>query len=247
MSSWEQLWNGISPCMEPGVGDCVVWWDAWAASGALAAAAVAVLALSVAWIGVLVTATSALAVWRVGVEANRSSQLAVSLARAESERQAVRDRRERTLVLVQINGEVFNNKRLLSGTYKKLASPDAKDNLVNVAGYLAERIIEIEKVEFPITRELADRLHYLGDSLGPTLARCTGMARALADTYRDGFSGPSKEDRLSDFEALRFAVNAMVEDLEVVGQACRDAIIESGIDNDRIARLTAARAGVAKR
>lgn len=247
MSSWEQLWNGISPCMEPGVGDCVVWWEAWAASGALAAAAVAVLALSVAWIGVLVTATSALAVWRVGVEANRASELAVSLARTESERQAVRGRREHTLVLVQINGEVFYNKRLLSDVHSKLASPEANDNFVNVPGYLAERISEIEKVKFPITRELADRLHYLGDSLGPTLARCAGMARALADNYRDGFSGPTEEHRLSDYRAFRFAVNAMVEDLEVVGQACRDAIIESGIDNDRIARLTAARAGVSQR
>ncbi|MBH1599619.1 hypothetical protein I5U56_02815 [Stenotrophomonas maltophilia] len=37
MGSLEQLWNGISPCMEPGVGDCVVWWDAWAAVGTILA------------------------------------------------------------------------------------------------------------------------------------------------------------------------------------------------------------------
>lgn len=37
MSALQQLWNGISPCMEPGVGDCVVWWDAWAAVGTVLA------------------------------------------------------------------------------------------------------------------------------------------------------------------------------------------------------------------
>lgn len=37
MSGLQQLWHGISPCMELGVGDCVVWWDAWAAVGTVLA------------------------------------------------------------------------------------------------------------------------------------------------------------------------------------------------------------------
>lgn len=37
MSRLQQWWHGISPCMELGVGDCVVWWDAWAAVGTISA------------------------------------------------------------------------------------------------------------------------------------------------------------------------------------------------------------------
>ncbi|MBH1404540.1 hypothetical protein I5U28_03185 [Stenotrophomonas maltophilia] len=32
--SW---WNGLSTCWPPGEGDCVVWWDAWAAIGTVGA------------------------------------------------------------------------------------------------------------------------------------------------------------------------------------------------------------------
>ncbi|MET3149102.1 UNVERIFIED_ORG: hypothetical protein ABIC77_000296 [Stenotrophomonas geniculata] len=42
--SWiGNLWRGMSPCMEPGIDGCVVWWDAWAAIGTSAAVAVALL------------------------------------------------------------------------------------------------------------------------------------------------------------------------------------------------------------
>lgn len=36
--SW---WNAVSTCWPPGQGDCVVWWDAWAAVGTIGAAVIA--------------------------------------------------------------------------------------------------------------------------------------------------------------------------------------------------------------
>lgn len=36
-----QLWQGMSPCMTPGVNGCSVWWEAWAAIGTFIAAGVA--------------------------------------------------------------------------------------------------------------------------------------------------------------------------------------------------------------
>lgn len=40
--SW---WNAFSTCSPPGVGECVVWWDAWAAVGTISAALIAL------WLG----------------------------------------------------------------------------------------------------------------------------------------------------------------------------------------------------
>ncbi|MBH1778231.1 hypothetical protein I5W36_16565 [Stenotrophomonas maltophilia] len=47
MSQLQQLWNGISPCMEPGIGGCVVWWDAWAAVGTVLAVFTAIFGPSI--------------------------------------------------------------------------------------------------------------------------------------------------------------------------------------------------------
>ncbi|GEM_PF-3781933 len=41
MSWLTNLWNGMSPCMTPGVERCVVWWEAWAAVGSFLAVATA--------------------------------------------------------------------------------------------------------------------------------------------------------------------------------------------------------------
>lgn len=47
MGRLSELWVGMSPCMEPGIKGCVVWWDAWAAVGAWAAAAATFVAVIV--------------------------------------------------------------------------------------------------------------------------------------------------------------------------------------------------------
>ncbi|WP_188489290.1 hypothetical protein [Stenotrophomonas maltophilia] len=230
------LWSGFSPCMTPGQGDCVVWWDAWAAGGTWAAAVVASVGIAVAWIGIGVTTGSAYFVWRLGAEANRASNLAVSIAKSEADRQRSRDRKERVLVLLQLNGEVSRNQKIAGQLRQTIGDPVGSKKFVDDYIFRSDVIKDLTTIEFPTAERLVDRLHYLGEAEGPALARSVGMIESLNREYENGMGQPDQQNLILHRAAICLVLDAMIIDLGLISAACRAEIIESGIDNELISK-----------
>ncbi|MBN4944863.1 hypothetical protein JY432_02180 [Stenotrophomonas maltophilia] len=219
------IWGSVFRCDTLGVEDCVIWWDALAAVGSLGA--------------VLATAVLGWFTYRLGKSANRASRLAVRIAGKEARRQSRRDRKERTLVLVQINGEVIWNKVQVSKLHAKVKKTDAMRGFVLSDNYRLELLNELLKIKFPTTAELADRLHYLDEVVGPTLVRCIGILGSTAQRLQPRSPDMKLEEVRMQFVAIQAALGVVVEDLGTVQAACEAEIARSGIDKVRIARLKA--------
>ncbi|MDQ4681406.1 hypothetical protein [Stenotrophomonas maltophilia group sp. RNC7] len=217
-----QIWSGMSPCMTPGLGDCVVWWDAFAAVGAIGA--------------VIATVVLGVFTYRLGVAANNASDAALKLAADEEKRQKTREGREKTLVLVQINGEVTDNQKELADIHRRLDGPLADELFVTDDIFRQAMLDRLTKVEFPITNQLVDRLHYLDDPIGPALVRCVAMLRSLNRKGAAVRDGRDRTNTREHYQVLCIATQVLSEDLESVRLACAKAIIDSGVDASRIAR-----------
>lgn len=166
--SW---WKAFSTCWPPGQDGCVVWWDAWAASGAMVAAGIAFVALAVAWINIGVTAASAIAVWRLGAEANR-------LARAPSEAIQEEAKRERTVILSALYGELLNvasaaeawhELMIAFGIEHMLDNDESRKNAAN----------SLQEIDMPMTKSVIGRLHVLPAAESSALAQCLGVISLL--------------------------------------------------------------------
>lgn len=226
MNYLEQFWQGISPCMEPGIGGCVVWWDAWAAIGAL--------------LGVLATMVLGIFTYRLGRVANRASALAVEIAGNEARRQAERDKKERILLLLQITGEVSANKERILELHAHLSKPMSEGYFVGNAVYRNDFMTNLKRVTFPLADRLADRYHYLDGLTGPTLVRAIGMFSTMADNYVALLDEQPEAELRTAYRLLFTMLPIVAQDLEVVRLACAEAVKESRIDDARIARLALA-------
>lgn len=209
-------------------------WNAVAAMGTWGAVAVAVIALAIAWVGIGVTATSAYFVWRLGVEANEASKSAVRIAEMESKRQAAKDKKERRLVLLQMNGEVWENRSKAQELQKKLTAIDAISNFVRDGGFRSVIIAGLAKINFPVADLLVDRLHYLHEKEGPALARSVGMIRSVNREYQEGISPLTQENLVSHHAAICIVIEALIIDLTVIADACEKEIRASGIEDAMI-------------
>ncbi|MBA0258303.1 hypothetical protein D7U93_11195 [Stenotrophomonas maltophilia] len=223
MSWLHTFWNGVSPCLAPGVGGCVVWWDAWAAIGAL--------------MGVLATTVLGVFTYRLGRAANRASALAVEIAGNEAKRQADRDRKERILLLLQITGEVSTNIERILELHAHLSDPLSEGYFVVNADYRNDFMNSMKRVAFPLAERLADRYHYLDGLTGPTLVRAIGMFSTMADNYVALLAEQPEAELRKAYRLLFTMLPIVAQDLEVVRLACAEAVKESRIDDARVARL----------
>ncbi|WP_141098710.1 hypothetical protein [Stenotrophomonas pavanii] len=182
MSGLQQLWNGISPCMEPGVADCVVWWDAWAV-------VVAILGVVVATVSVGVAALAAFAVFVLGQKANEVAQVGLTNGleerrRLNAESQAERQREEQVLLcflsgeLAHIRVRVGAMLRLLNGAVfsrdQFVSTPDIRARLEAKAGE-----ITMNKLSSVISR-----LHAVQPKTGMRLARLAGDISSIQREVR---------------------------------------------------------------
>lgn len=183
MSSWEQLWDGMSPCMEPGIGDCVVWWDAWAV-------AVAVLGISVAALGVLVAGVSAAAVFWLGKQANSVATVGLNNGIAERDRlndeaDARMDREEKVL-LCFLSAELEQARVKMNTVNHLLHSEefniDAFVDNPKLREVLADsaRQVKLEKLH-----SVVGRLHAIRASTGMRLGRLAGDVAVLQRNLSD--------------------------------------------------------------
>ncbi|HDS1519179.1 TPA: hypothetical protein QEK92_001854 [Stenotrophomonas maltophilia] len=172
--------DGVLQCWPLGP-TCEAWWDAYAASASVASAAIAVGALLVAWMGVGVTAASALAVWQLGVRANQLAIGAQEIAqrqRLDEERRVAEERdREEVIILCYLASEItsltaqlesLEEKTRIGGNFDLralLASPDLQSRLRNDGDYSlgTDRIISV-----------LPRLHAVRPEIGLRCARLAG-------------------------------------------------------------------------
>lgn len=176
------VWNGVSPCMEPGVGDCVVWWDAWAV-------AVAIAALLVAALNVGIAAVAAFAVYSLGRQANNVAR--VGLANGEAERarldalSAAESEREEQVLLCFLSAEIAQARVNLRTLHSLLQT-----DIFSEANFIEKAVIRTQLAKLSkesTSRKLSSvisRLHAINPGTGMRLARLAGdlssMQRDLA-------------------------------------------------------------------
>ncbi len=237
MSALEQLWNGISPCMEPGVGDCVVWWDAWAVVAGASAVGIAIGALIVAWVGVGVTTASAFAVWKLGIAANAASSEATRIAAAEatrsgdeSTRRAFREETEELLALIQVHGEVALALGIAKHVVRTIEGGGIGKQL-----FLAEErfrqtvFVDVSRLEFPMVASAMDRMHFLDRKVSGCLLRAVAVAKLAQETYRFHPVEGATPNYADVYESLSSLLPPVCLDLEAVMVACELAVKRMGI------------------
>ncbi|MBN5027954.1 hypothetical protein JY419_00725 [Stenotrophomonas maltophilia] len=216
-----QIWSGMSPCMTPGLGDCVVWWDAWAA-----------LAASV---GVITTLALGAATVYLAVSANRTSHSAMGVALRGVENQEKATRAERTLILIRVQAEVASvatvcdeiGKRLTQAAFEELVSSEQ-------ARWVLHELVKM--LRLPVTDSLTPRLYNLAGKESAYLARSLGAC----ETLRESWSGvETTEDR----EQLKMLWDSLLKyrlilshDLFEIKKAAASAVAASGITSRALAR-----------
>jgi len=180
------LWTGVSPCMTPGQGDCVVWWDAWAVVVGGSAVAIAVAALIVAWVGIGVTTASAFAVWKLGVTANYASAEATRIAKQQHDAEMkLREENARIIGRLLLN-EVSQVPIRVAAIYRACVAAIAWDGHAKIVKENALRFMLQETADtlFPGAEAVEARIHVLPDGLGADLATLIGAGRTLNDISR---------------------------------------------------------------
>ncbi|WP_354275769.1 hypothetical protein [Stenotrophomonas sp. 2694] len=163
--------------MEPGVGDCVIWWDAWAV-------VVAVLGVAVAIASVGVAALAAFAVFLLGKKANAVAQVGLTNGIEERKRLnvqlAAEREREEQVLLCFLSGELAQI-RVRVGAIQSLlnAATFSKDRFVShspIRAQLAERAGEITTNKL---FSVISRLHAVPPKTGMRLARLAGDVSSI--------------------------------------------------------------------
>lgn len=228
--------DGVTPCRDLGANGCEVWWEAWSAVAALGAVGIAIAALVTAWISVGITAASAIAVWRLGTEANAASKEATRIAGVSANRQEHRDETEELLVLMQINGEVSFGKSRLEEVLKNLNAGGLGAALFKSNKAHREKIFqEFEKISFPMTAAAKDRVHYLDRKVAGSLLRAYGLLELTKEGCRSRTEQDSDEDLESAHRGLIFIVPLLLGDLGVVSAACEFGVRRLGLDDAKVA------------
>jgi hypothetical protein len=214
--------------------------EAWSAVGALGAAGIAIVALVIAWISVGITAASAIAVWRLGTEANAASKEATRIAGVGASRQEHRDETEELFVLMQINGEVSFGKSRLEVVLKNLnAGGPGAEHFKRDKAHREKIFQELEKISFPMTAAAKDRIHYLDRKVGGSLLRAYG----LLELTKEGCQSRTEQDSEEDFESahrgLVFIVPLLLGELGVVSAACESGVRRLGLADAKVARAAA--------
>lgn len=205
--SW---WNAVSTCWTPGQNGCVIWWDAWMVVTAIAA-------LAVAFVGVGVTALSAVAVFWLGKQANRLAHTTYNL---EMEARG----REATFILGYLYAEILYNHTCISRWLEK--TPAIELLLVTFEyAEMQEMVTELGELLLPQTEALFGRLHVIDASIGVRLARAVSMLQLVRVARNELVGEEDDAAREEKFGILKSRATQALEDLDAVlkaGAAAQD-------------------------
>ncbi|MGE8283672.1 MAG: hypothetical protein ACN6PX_07400 [Stenotrophomonas lactitubi] len=184
--SWiGNFWRGVSPCMEPGVGDCVVWWDGWAVAVALFAAVLATASLVVAFWGVLATVVSSIAVWKLGQRANSLAESGAEQVRLEREAiaavKAEEREREAVIVLSYISSELTALFPSVAALAIQLAEDGSEERFTHFIEIRRIWADDVNALKAPRIESCLQRLNLLPSDLGVRISRILGDVRTLQD------------------------------------------------------------------
>ncbi|TDB28434.1 hypothetical protein ATCM_12660 [Stenotrophomonas sp. ATCM1_4] len=213
--------DGVSQCW-PLAKDCLVWWDAWAAVGAL--------------LGFIATAILGFFTYRLGRAANRATRLATQIAATELDRQQLRDNKERVLVLVQIAGELSINLNKVRDISAFMGTPGYSDALVSSRKARDEFFNALDAVTFPVVRGVTERLHYLTPTDGARLVRAMGVLAVFQELRPEN---PDPDDLAEGLGVLSSTLPKVIDDLRIVWEASQAAVRELGIHDIEFARSVA--------
>lgn len=188
--------------MEPGVGDCVVWWDGWAVAVALVAVMLATASLVVAFWGVLATVVSSVAVWKLGQKANALAESGAEQVRIEREAiaAAVADERERegVIVLSYISSELIAIFPSIAALAVSLEKDGAEDEFVKSKALRNVWADDLAAIKTPRIESTLQLLKGLPTDLGGRIARILGDVRTLQDVLKSvapaEFGAPQDEE-----------------------------------------------------
>lgn len=231
MSSLSELWDGMSPCMTPGVDRCVVWWEAWAVVVAvLAVGATVFLGLMTLKLGQKTIALGRISI-RLGRAANKAAATATRIARQEAEAREKMELQERLMVLLQLRAEVHT-----AASRFRRAKQATHEDSAEFLDQPAARRFAIKKIisnGFPTARSLSGRLHYIGHPAAGKLALVMGIVARVQETFSDIDSVEkvtTPEELLEQFKTFSKLLVAYIEPVE---ESCHLAAVEAGIAKKR--------------
>ena len=200
---------------------CSPIWDAWAAGAGFAA--------------VVTTGILGFVTFRLGKSANQATAVAVDIATREHARQTTRDETERLLVLVQITGEVAGNRTLIDALVEHLTAPLSQTHFMKAKPYRDDVFDSLDRLTFPLTQTVMERVHYLDRKTGACLVRGFGMCQMLQEACRKRGVNESEE---ALGEAHWFIVDTLPlisRDLAFVQRQCERAAHEVGLADSEVA------------
>lgn len=239
MSWLSKLWDGMSPCMTPGVGRCVVWWEAWAVVVAvLAVGATVFLGLMTLKLGQKTIALGRISI-RLGRAANKAAATATRIARQEAEARENMEVQERLMVLLQLRAEVHT-----AASRFRRAKQATHENSAEFLAQPVERRIAIKKIisnGFPTANSLSGRLHYIGHPSAGQLALVMGIVARIQETFSDIDSVEEVTTPEELLEQFKIVSKLLVVHIEPVEEACNLAAVEAGIENKSQAKVVSRR------
>lgn len=217
-----QLWSGMSPCMTPGQGDCVVWWDAWAA-----------LAASV---GVVTTFALGAATVYLAVSANKTSRAAMGVANRGVENQEEATRAERNLILIRVQAEVASVAKVCDVIGVRLAESNS-EVLVSSAKERVDLHELVKMLRLPVADSLTPRLYNLSGKESAHLARSLGVCKMLRVSWKGVESTEDRRELELLWESLLIYQPILSHDLLAIRQAASSALAASGITSPELAQM----------
>lgn len=195
----KHLWGGISPCMTPGIGECVVWWEAWAVGVALLAVFVAFAALVVSFWGVIATVISSIAIWRLGQKANHLAESGAEQVRIErnalADMQVAEREREAVIVLSYISSELSAIYPSVAAMRTQLNQEGAEERFVTSMPWRKVWADDLGKLETPRMDSVLQLLYRLPSNMGRRVARVLGDVQTLQDIMKaTAAQGLTRED-----------------------------------------------------
>jgi len=201
----------------------VVWWEAWAAVGALISAIFAILAVCVAVKAMLATIFLGYMTWNLGKAANKIGQAAVEISNKESRARESLAEIESTLILIRIQTEVAMVAER-AATIATWLDESRLRQIVNHAEMRSTMRAGIALLKLPTVGELTERLHVLDAPIAGHLARALGVC----DTLHIEWDGIESETSIDAIEAVADALTGRLEilrfDLSEVRRACTRAV-----------------------
>ncbi|MGX9721389.1 hypothetical protein [Stenotrophomonas acidaminiphila] len=224
--------------MSPGVGDCVVWWEAWAAVGALISAFFAIFAVYVAVMAMLATIFLGYMTWKLGKAANKIGESAVVIAKKESQAREDLAVIESTLILIRIQTEVAMVADRAAAIAESLA-PTMLANLLNDAESRSIMRTGLALLKLPTVGGLTERLHVLDAPISGCLARALGVCDTLHIEWED-IEGETSHDAIKAvWNALPRRLQLLEFDLNKVRRACITAVQKLNINPPELIAIVA--------